>query len=1240
MIQKIHLINIILFNYQYKPTTHFYSISFLINKTIEYILKKIPEKFIDICEFFFNNFNNLNIFFLGNILINNHSENILYYLSRIYSIIKKYHLYDNQYNFTQTNKQIIKKKIIRNPKKKTVARNRRNRSVKLIQTEGKSQDYKKNINKNFAKIKNETYLKNSKIYLLKNILKLLNNINDLNRILNEEEIFQNKIISISLLNNKYNDNITKYLVSQICKLNYNNNDEDLLIEVLKKNIYNYKIIDLIINSFSETKMGDFFFKNKEIILKSIYNYSQINQYKIIQKLLKYSENYFGLQFMQNIIFPPTNIEDYKKIYIYIKKEEICKDCFKDDDDENYIKNLKKGIDITKIDYENEKFLFNYITKNNFAPNFESKGILFQYVNNKNSFFLQLIQSSKLYSLDLNYKQTIKTMTEFIINCDRFSEIKSSDIIINDYKINYNNKSYNLNNPFYIKMYKLIELIKIKAPLYLYKSSAYEKIIFKNFIDLFVLKKVPNIIKDIYKQDFFKQLNEIEILIILALFEIKGNSIISINEFFPKFYRNIEKECIRIKNELKPDMDIINSESEINEFIINFKNLINNNNFDSFIKDLKRYSNSHSFIFILEKKRNIISKIEDDDEYLEKILYNLNLKLESKKINSIDYYIISLKDFNSISISIIDECLSKRTKLFTKNYFIFEDYIEYLLKISSIINFVLMKENKNEIYDFNILHSSMFHKDTQNAYSEMQKNIDIQKIKNHILEHLNKLDFEGKEYFNFYIKNWLDYCINSEDIIEAINDLSKESIAFIKFFKLLKINCSILINFLKIIKDMNIIIYNHFKIKNKIKFICTEEKNIENAYNKLSSSLSKFIKDLKSAIEFSFYFDNESKDFVETVSKINLTFFIINKISSIDCFISKLNQKQNKEDILKIYPKQSNKGNFNFILSSFFPHCEFPIIKHYYSEEFLKIILPQNNRKIIYKIPEKELPCYSKAICSYITKNIDDIFKPNYDGFISSLNYNLKCAFYNYIHPIIYYNYNLCCVDLNIRCMNLLFPLKHVPKSVNKIKKYEYMDFVDYSELIQTINGIKFHENEKINFSIQIKALNFIINEGSTIHNFIDELYNLLAYESKANYKIRNVRLKIKISEDSKNGSINKFKIINPFYIDKLKTNIYTKITINYELNLKKFSNALDSLFTIKDIKYERVSEKKEGQFYYKFILNIKQNDISQKLKQFTDDELFSLSKEGYFDKERKFPKFIHKNFSHLNSYFHIFRNEN
>jgi hypothetical protein len=223
-------------------------------------------------------------------------------------------------------------------------------------------------------------------------------------------------------------------------------------------------------------------------------------------------------------------------------------------------------------------------------------------------------------------------------------------------------------------------------------------------------------------------------------------------------------------------------------------------------------------------------------------------------------------------------------------------------------------------------------------------------------------------------------------------------------------------------------------------------------------------------------------------------------------------------------------------------------------------------------------------------------------------------------------------------MNPLFPLKYNPKSKNGIKKYEYLNFVDYSELIQAINGIKFHENKKINFSIQIKVLNFIINEGSTIHYFIDELYNLASYESKENYKIRNLSLKIKIADDSKN--LKKFKIINPFYNEKLKPNIYTKITINSKLNLKKFSNILDSLFTIKDIKYERVDENKKDQYYYKFILNIKQNDISQKLKQFTEDELFSLSKNVYFNEDRKFPKFINENFSNLNSYFHIFRNEN
>ena len=84
--------------------------------------------------------------------------------------------------------------------------------------------------------------------------------------------------------------------------------------------------------------------------------------------------------------------------------------------------------------------------------------------------------------------------------------------------------------------------------------------------------------------------------------------------------------------------------------------------------------------------------------MEKILLNLNLELESKKLPSIDYYITSLKDFNVFSFLIIDECLRKTKKISKSNYFIFEDYLEYLLKISSINNFVLKKVYKNEIYD--------------------------------------------------------------------------------------------------------------------------------------------------------------------------------------------------------------------------------------------------------------------------------------------------------------------------------------------------------------------------------------------------------------------------------------------------------------------------------------------------------------------------------------------------------------
>ena len=1192
-------INFYSFNEQ---TTHIYSNSFLINKTITHVLKKIPEKFIDICEFFFNTFNNLNVFFQGNILINKYSENILSNLYRIYSITKCNQQYDNQFNLHLKNE-------------------------------------------NLAKIKKATFLENSKTYLIKNILKFLNNYNDLNGVLTEEEIFKNKKFSLSLLNNKYNYNITKYLINQIYRLYFNNNYEDLLIEILNNNINNYEVIDLIFNSFSEAKIREFFLKNKGIIFKSIYFYSQINQYKIIQKLLKYSDNYFGHQFIQNILFPPNIIKDYMELYLNIKKGKYTSyksfnslflryDIDINLENEDNLETLEEELIFKKINDENVNFSFNNTIKTNFSSNFESREILFQYATNKESFFLAFIYSNLYSNLGFVDQQNLKTMIEILIKWDKFSENKSLDSNNNVYKIIYNNKSYSLTNPFYIKIYKLIELIKIKVPLYLNKSSSNEKIILKNFINIFVLKKVPNILNNIYENDF-RYLKEIEVFIILALFEIKGCSIISIKEFFPKFYQNIKNEFIKIKNELKPEMDLINSENEINECILNFKNIINNN-IDSFIKELKKNTNFYSFIFILEKKSNIICKIEDDDEYLEKILLNLNLQLESQETDSIAYYLISLKDFNSISISIIDKCLRKRKKIYKNNYFIFEDYTKYLLKISSIINFVLKKIYKNEIYDINIFHSSTFYKDTQNSYIKMLKNIDIQKIKNHILEHLSKLDLEGKEICNFYIKKWLDYFINSKDIIEEMDALSKEPIAFIKFFKLLKINCSILINFLKIIKDMNIMLYNHSKLKIKINFICNEEENVEIAYTNLSCSLINFLRDFKLPLVFSFVFDDEQKDFVETVSKINLNFFIIYKLSSIDNFISELIKKQNKEDIIKFYPKQSNKENLNFILNLFFPLCKFPIIKYYYDNGFLKINLSQRNKKLVYNIPEKELPCYSNAINLYITKNLYDILMPNYEDFVSFLYYNIKCTFYNYLYPIINYNYNLKCVDLNIKWSSL-FPFKNTSKSKNQIKKVEYLNFVDYSELIQAINSIKFFEDENINFYIQIKALNYIINDNSTIRKLIDELYNLASYESKANYIIRNLRIKIKILDNSKNENRKKFKIINPFYTEKLKPDIYTKVSINSLSNFWNYSNVFDSLFTIKDVKYEQVFEKKKDQYYYLFVIKIKQNNISQILKGFVDDELLE---NDYFYVEREFPKFINEKFSDLNSFFHIFRNEN
>ena len=211
----------------------------------------------------------MNIYFQGNILIKNNSKYILPFLSNAYSLIKN---------------EAFDYKIMYQPDK--------------------------------LKEKNEKYRKIIKNYIIINILKSINNSDNLQKLglIINSDIFIDKNYSFNLLNNSYNEEVSQFLLNHICQLYCKGYYELLFIELLKYNIRNSNIIKTLISYFSENELKELFEKNKSLIIKSIYIYSQINEHSIVLKLLQYLEKYFGIKFVQNIIFPQKMM---KTLIIYI-----------------------------------------------------------------------------------------------------------------------------------------------------------------------------------------------------------------------------------------------------------------------------------------------------------------------------------------------------------------------------------------------------------------------------------------------------------------------------------------------------------------------------------------------------------------------------------------------------------------------------------------------------------------------------------------------------------------------------------------------------------------------------------------------------------------------------------------------------------------------------------------------------------------------------------------------------------
>lgn len=263
---------------------------FLLNKTMEIISKKIPQKYTETSINFMNYFNLIDIYSQGNILIKNKNDiNLIFsHFCRMYSMFS-----------------LIIENDINNYYQKIGSNNRN----------------KCNIQK----------------YLIKNIFSSLNTLNNSYEIY-KLKIFNDDNFSIKLLNYSYTNEITFYIIGKVNSLFCKGNFIILFFELIKNNIRNIKVFEILLSLLSDKEKKVIFNNNNKLIIKYLYKYIMINEYLIVQMLLKNLEKYSLELIIQKLIFPPKDEDEYNRIFNYLKIAKNCKYIINKDEIENENKN--------------------------------------------------------------------------------------------------------------------------------------------------------------------------------------------------------------------------------------------------------------------------------------------------------------------------------------------------------------------------------------------------------------------------------------------------------------------------------------------------------------------------------------------------------------------------------------------------------------------------------------------------------------------------------------------------------------------------------------------------------------------------------------------------------------------------------------------------------------------------------------------------------------------------------------
>lgn len=913
--------------------------------------------------------------------------------------------------------------------------------------------------------------------------------------------------SYKLLRKIKNKESSLFILKKIQSNNKNTNIE-ILFDLLENTIYNEHIYNYLFESILEKEVGELTKNNKylNIIIIALFKFSEINCYLIIQKLLSLISKYNPNLDLKSLILPPVK-EPYDNM---VNLEELDPYCF------TFEKEEKKE----QEKYKKLRYLLFYALSNRIARNYETISVLFEYcpLNEGIQFFINEITGNNFDNL---FKCKIKYLEYFLKEF---------------------NKNKNVIKEFGGKFYSFLLFMEsiLKNREYISKLNDQEKYIYINYIKIFLLEVIPKEL-EIFEEDDTKDKNsknsllynsQNKLMILLSLYQLKGNPILNIKSHYPIFYSKIEKFLNKYKS-LDIKLFSIKTDSDVNKFNKIKNNILTENNlfiwrssfqifpeFMNLIKVKKRldseekeiyelfyeYSIEILFLNLLRNKniKPVYNNSLEENQTFFSALYDDKNEIEVRYKPIID----SLLDFNKSSIYVMQNQNEIDNAPFIwreNNEKDISLYIAYLKFVNDLCSHVISKcDNNKDYYQPNIYLENLGNQE-KNKLIEIKNTINIDQIFFEIFKQLKKSNPEDemKEFYNS-LKQWPNNYLKKSETMKEYKKLYNENNNLLSYFKYLKLSCYIILHFIEIIERCTEI-YNEnreFIWRERIdhKIYYTYEKKIPKeetikAFQEIGNEVFDYIKDIyidfdeinrkdkmfKTYIPLYFYFNEEKEIFVEVFAD-NYPYDLTREKFIYDFLFDFFNYFGPKNFFESYENKLKNRLKDNF--------CNrlIEII------ETKDIQIDEKNLSFYKEIFEPFYKKYYHYLKSFFNNNLEVKIYPSFADFESDIKNQFKEYFYFYLYPSYIFNRNLYIFANN---ENNYFPI---------LQKDCYNKYANFDELIKSIDETKYHQNEKLNFLFKRRAINYIINDNSNINYFIQELFSII-YNKKNKTKKLIVRRK-------------------------------------------------------------------------------------------------------------------------------------